>query len=412
MRDAKTPGWGALAGIRVLDFTQMLSGPYCAMLLADQGADVIKIESSQGDTTRINGPFLSGDSEEVFGGYFTSVNRNKRSVVLDLKSPKGVEAVLRLVDTAHVVVENFRSGVMERLGLSYETLSERNPAIVYATIRGFGDRRSGESPYDSWPAYDVVAQAMGGLMGITGPDPDTPVKIGPGVGDILPGTMAAFGILAALLNSRTTGKGQFVDVAMYDAILALCERIVYQHSYSGAVPRPEGNGHPLFAPFGLFRAADGWVAIAVPSDSFWQILSEIMGAPELAEDERFSKKLARGRHRDIINGIVGSWVARHGKAELAEILGGKVPFGPVNTIEDIFADPHVEARGMLARVDLPGVETQAVVANTPIKLSSTPGGVHFAPPRLGEHTDEVLSGIGFSQAEILQACGRTKAEAK
>jgi crotonobetainyl-CoA:carnitine CoA-transferase CaiB-like acyl-CoA transferase len=388
----------------------MLSGPYCSMLLADQGAEVIKVESRQGDTTRINGPFLSQDPQELFGGYFSSVNRNKKSIVLDLKSPEGVEAVLRLVDTSHVVVENFRSGVMDRLGLGYERLRDRNPAIVYATIRGFGDGRSGKSPYDSWPAYDVVAQAMGGLMGITGPDADTPIKVGPGVGDIFPGTMAAFGILAALLNARSSGRGQFVDVAMYDAILALCERIVYQHSYAGAVPRPEGNSHPLFAPFGLFRAADGWVALAVPSDSFWQILTSIMGVAELASDERFARKLTRGRNKVQVNEIVGAWVAKRTKAELAELLGGKVPFGPVNTIEDIFSDPHVEARGMLAKIELPEIEAPAVVVDTPIKLSSTPGGVNRRPPFLGEHTYEILSDIGFSDDEIGRARGEAEAE--
>jgi formyl-CoA transferase len=222
--------------------------------------------------------------------------------------------------------------------------------------------------------------------------------------------MAAFGILAALLNARSSGRGQFVDVAMYDAILALCERIVYQHSYAGAVPRPEGNSHPLFAPFGLFRAADGWVALAVPSDSFWQILTSIMGVAELASDERFARKLTRGRNKVQVNEIVGAWVAKRTKAELAELLGGKVPFGPVNTIEDIFSDPHVEARGMLAKIELPEIEAPAVVVDTPIKLSSTPGGVNRRPPFLGEHTYEILSDIGFSDDEIGRARGEAEAE--
>lgn len=392
--------WGALQDVRVIDMTRMLSGPFCTMLLGDQGAEVIKVESFDGDTTRGHGPYRDDDPAHELGGYFQSVNRNKKSIVLDLKDEQAREVVRRLVKTADVLVENFRSGVMERLGLGYESLRAINPRLVYAAIRGFGDPRSGGSPYDDWPAYDVVAQAMGGLIGITGPGPGSHVKIGPGIGDILPGTMAAFGVLAALHQARATGEGQFVDIAMYDAILALCERIVYQHSFAGVVPQPEGNAHPFFSPFGLYEARDGWVTIACPNDGFWYELARRMGREDLIEDPRTKLKVSRARNREFVNGLVSEWTRARTKRELSETLGGHVPFGPVHTVADIFADPHVRARGMLAEVEHPGSDRKSVVAGTPIHLSATPGGVRRRAPYHGEHTVAVLCELGFGDAEI------------
>jgi crotonobetainyl-CoA:carnitine CoA-transferase CaiB-like acyl-CoA transferase len=398
--------WGALHDVRVIDMTRMLSGPFCTMLLADQGAEVIKVESFDGDTTRGHGPYRDDDPRQEFGGYFQSVNRNKKSIVLDLKNAQSRDILRRLVHTADVLVENYRSGVMERLGLGYEQLREINPRLVYGAIRGFGDPRSGKSPYDDWPAYDVVAQAMGGLMGITGMGPNEHVKIGPGIGDILPGTMASFGILCALHRARATGEGQFVDVAMYDAILALCERIVYQYSFSGKVPQPEGNGHPFFSPFGLYPASDGWITIACPNDGFWEKLARIMGRDDLVEDPRTKLKVSRAKHSTFVNGLVAEWTKSRSKAELARLLGGQVPFGPVQTVADIFADPHVRARGMLAEVPHPGSNRPSIVAGTPIRLSETPGGVRERAPYFGEHTRAVLSQLGYSDDEIRKFCER------
>lgn len=401
------PNSGALRGVRVIDFTRMLSGPFCTMILADQGAEVIKVESFEGDTTRGHGPYRPDDEEHLFGGYFQSVNRNKKSIVIDLKSEGGKEVIRRLVRTADVLVENFRPDVMDRLGLGWDKLRAINPKLVYAAIRGFGDPRSGESPYAYWPAYDVVAQAMGGLMGITGPDPDHPMKIGPGIGDILPGTMAAFGIVTALRHADLAGEGQFLDVAMYDAILSLCERAVYRFSFAGKISEPEGNEHPIFVPFGLFRCRDGWVAIGCPNDNFWRKLAPLIGAPELVEDERCATKAARARNRTFVNDVVAGWLSGRTKQEIAAVLGGKVPFGPVNTVENIFDDPHVRARGMLAEVQHPGSDKPSIVVGTPIRLEGTPGGVRHRAPYLGEHTDPVLTELGFEQAEIdamRQAC--------
>ncbi len=387
---------GALAGLRVVDLTQMLAGPFCTQILADHGADVIKVEAMTGDGTRVTGPFCADDTLKDFGGYFQSVNRNKRSIALDLKTGTGREILHRLIDDADVVVENFRAGVMERLGLSYETLRETNPRLVYGTVRGFGDPRSGESPYAQWPAYDVVSQAMGGMMGITGPDRDTPTKIGPGVGDTVPALMLCIGILAAVSRARDTGQGQFVDVAMTDAVLAMCERIVYQTSYTGMVPAPEGNRHPLLCPFGVFRASDGHVSIACATDAFWEKLAVAIGRPDMAQAPAFATNAARVQHQQQVIDAIEAFTTVRTKDEIGAALGGKVPFGPVYTSTEIFADPHDAVREMLVEVEQPGSATPVKIAGVPIKLSETPGAVRRRAPMLGEHTDEILGGIGYA----------------
>lgn len=391
---------GALADVRVLDLTQMLAGPYCTMMLADQGAEVVKIEPVDGDPTRQFGPFLADDTLRAFGGYFQSTNRNKESLALDLKAPEGRDLFLALADGADVVVENFRAGVMDRLGLGYETLAARNPRLVYAAIRGFGDPRTGASPYVDRPAFDVVAQAMGGAMSITGPDAATTLKIGPGVGDIFPATLAAFGILAALHHARATGQGQFVDVAMYDGIVAMCERIVYQYSYTGRAPAPEGNQHPILCPFGTFPALDGAVTIGCPRDSFWRELVAAMGRPELADDPRFLTNNDRLAHMAETVALVEAWTRPRSKAQIAAALDGRVPFGPVNTAADIYADPHIAARGMLTQVEHPGSPTPVTIADTPVRMTATPGGVHRRAPLPGEDTDAVLDRLGLSPETI------------
>jgi crotonobetainyl-CoA:carnitine CoA-transferase CaiB-like acyl-CoA transferase len=377
---------GILSGIRVLDFSRMLSGPYCTMMLADHGAEVIKIESPEGDTSRSNGPWRPDDAEHDWSGYFVSLNRSKKSIVLDLKSAEAKAQIRDLVLSSHVLVENFRPGVMERLGLGYEDLAKENPALVYATIRGFGDPRSGESPYASWPSYDVVAQAMGGLMSMTGADRDHPMKTGPGIGDVFAGMMLAFAIVSAVRHAEKTGKGQFVDIAMYDAMLSLCERLVYLYDMEGKIAEPAGNGHPLLAPFGLFPAADGWVSIGVVDDAFWRELARIMERPDLVADARLASKPGRRAHTAEVNEAVSAWTRRHSKTELAALLGGRLPFGPVNDARDIFADPHIAARAMIAKVPHAdaGRKGWRVAAN-PIRFSLTPAPAPTTPPRLGEH---------------------------
>jgi len=405
-RDTK----GALAGVLVIDFTQMLSGPFAAMMLADQGARVIKVEPPGGDRTRKFGPFKPGQltmADGGYGGYFASTNRNKEGLCVDLKSPEGREVILRLAAKADIVIENFRAGVMERLGLGYETLAKINPRLVYGAIRGFGDARTGKSPYGEWPAYDVVAQAMGGIMGITSTEAGgQPTKIGPGVGDIVPAMQCAFGLVSALYRAKATGVGQFVDVAMVDGVLALCERIVFQHGIDGTVPGPEGNSHPLLCPYGLFPSKDGWVAIGCPHDDFWALLARRMGREDLAEDERYRTTPQRLERRAEVEGAVSAWTAARTKSEIAAALGGKVPFGPVLRVDEIFADGHTAARGMLAKVELPGVpDHPLVIADTAVKMTGTPGGVRFRAPLVGEHTERVLGDVGYTAAEIAALTG-------
>jgi len=392
--------FGALAGLKIIDLTQMLAGPYTTMMLADHGAEVIKIEPPRGDMTRPNGPYRTDDKQRTHGGYFQSVNRNKKSVVLDLKSEAGREAFLKLVASADVVVENFRPGVMDKLGLSYETLCTDNPKLVYGALSGFGDPKTGLSPYVDWPAFDVVAQAMGGIMAITGAKGGAPTKIGPGVGDIIPGMMLAFGILAALHSARETGQGQFIDVAMTDGVLAVCERMIYQHSVRGEVAVPQGDGHPFLCPFGQFPAADGYVTIAAPAQPHFNNLCQRLDAPELAEDPRFTSAEARSKNQAELTTLLDEVTRKFTKAELATRLGGHVPFGPVMQMDEIAADPHYAARAMIETIEQPGSSEPIQVAGVPVKMTQTPGGVHMRGPYLGEHTEAVLRAAGVSDAEI------------
>lgn len=380
---------GPLDGLRVLDLTQVLSGPYTTMLLADMGADVIKVEPPTGDVARLWGPFPQGAAGgSPYGGYFASINRNKRSVTLDLKDPDDQQVLWELIAKADVLVENFRSGVMDRFGFSYEIIHERHPAIVYACIRGFGDPRTGKSPYDDWPAFDIIAQAMGGILGVTGIDAEHPVKVGPGVGDIFPAALAATGILAAVRHAEHTGEGQLVDVGMYDAVLSLTERIVYQYSLTGNDPEPQGNTHPLLCPYGVVATADGFVALAAPSDHHWRLLSEIMGKPELGTDPDFATNNQRLANSTLTYELVESWSSSRTTAAVVEALAGVIPCGPVNKASDIVNDPHVAVRDMVVTVEHPdGADMQ--IAGSPVKFSATTRGAFTRAPLLGEHSRDV-----------------------
>ncbi|HKF19770.1 MAG TPA: CoA transferase [Candidatus Dormibacteraeota bacterium] len=391
-----TPHTGPLRGLRVIDLTQALAGPFCTMLLADLGADVVKVEPPSGDMTRSNGPFTDEDTERAYGGYFASINRNKRSVVLDLKTEFGKVAFLRLVEKADAVVENARVRVMDRLGVGWDSLRPLNPRLVYGAIRGFGDPRSGESPYVDWPAFDVVAQAMGGIVSMTGSPEGQTFRCGASVGDIYPATLAALGTTAALLHAHRSGEGQFLDVAMYDGVLALCEAMVYRYSYSGRVTGPAGNGHPALAPFDIVPTADGSCAIAAPTEKHWEVLCQVIGMPGLVRDERTSSNPARVANGDFVRGVITGWTAQRTTAAVVAALRGRVPVGPVQTARDVFADPHAWARGMLVEVAQPDGSRPVVLAGPPIKLTRTPAGVYRRAPRLGEHTAEVLAEVGLA----------------
>lgn len=387
---------GPLTDVRIVDLTQALAGPFCTMLLADLGADVVKVEPPEGDFTRYGGPFTKGDTERTCGGFFASVNRSKRSIVLDLKKPADREVLLELVDTADALVENLRPGVMDRLDLSYETLAARKPSLVYGAVRGFGDPRTGASPYMDWPAFDVVAQAMSGLVATTG-EPGTPgTRIGPAIGDLYPATLLALGITAAVHHARRTGQGQFVDVAMYDALVALCEDTVYRWSYWERVDTPTGNHHPIHIPFGIFPTKDGACAVAAPTNH-WPVLCEILGRPDLVDDPRTRTNRDRHANRELVDGLITEWTSARTTAEVVAELGGRVPVGPVNTNRDLFEDPHLRARDMLVEIETPGATRPTTFANTAIKLTATPGGVSRRPPRLGEHTEEILAELRGSR---------------
>jgi len=374
---------GPLEGVRIVDLTAALAGPFCTMVLCDLGAEVIKVEPPRGDVTRHVGPFPA-DAPDGLGGYFQSINRGKRSVVLDLKSDDGRAEFFNLVKTADVLVENFGPGVVDRLGIGYAAVHQVNPKLVYGTLTGFGSAWAGESPYINWPAMDVTTQAMAGALSITGTEDGAPVKIGPGVGDIFPGTLLAVGVLAALRHADRTGEGQQVDIAMYDSILALCERIVYQYSFTGQVPHPIGNTHPILTPFDVLPVKDGYIAVAATTQPRWARLCEIMGRPELITDPRFDAESARSANRHAIRQILEGWTAELTCEQLSELLGGKVPFGPLNDVADIFADKHAWIRNMLVEVESPGSQKPAIIAGSPIKFSATP------PPALtrGPYLDE------------------------
>ncbi|MPY94856.1 MAG: CoA transferase [Acidimicrobiia bacterium] len=379
---------GPLQGVRVIDVTQAIAGPWCTMMLGDLGADVIKVEPPAGDSQRFLGPYTKDDEERAYGGAYATYNRNKRGIVLDLSQEADKATLLRLVDGADALVENSRAGVLDRLGLGYEVLHARNPRLVYGAVRGFGDPRSGASPYGEWPAYDVVAQAMGTLVSMNGTASGEELKVGPFVGDIYPGTVAAVAMVAALFHARATGEGQFVDVGMVDAIMALSEFGVMRWSYMGRTTPPTGNQAPFSAPFDIFATKDGSAAIAAPGDHQWATFCQCIGREDLIADPRCAKARERVRNRDFVDEVVGGWAAERTTAEIVEVLGGLVPVGPVRKPAELIDDPHAAARQMLVAVPQPSARP-TVQVNTPMRFSATPAGVHRRAPRLDEHGEEV-----------------------
>ncbi len=394
-----TNATGPLAGVRIIDCTHALAGPWMGMMLADLGADVIKVESPKGDMTRTAGPYTLEDTEHAYGAGFANYNRNKRGVMLDLTTAEGKEKFFKLVDTADALVENMRAGVMDSLGVGWEVLHERNPRLVYGAVRGFGDPRSGASPYVDWPAYDVVAQSMGGLVATNGSGPDDKHLVGPFIGDMFPGTLGAMGVVAALFHAQRSGEGQFVDVAMVDAVMALSETGVTRYTTAGRRENPpSGNRNRYVVPFDVFKTKDGLVAIAAPSDNHWRELAVIIGKPEWATDEKAATAVARYKNREPIDEALAQWTAERTKAEVLDALGGKVPCGPVNEPGDLFDDPHVAAREMLVAVEQP-VGRPIVQIAPPIRMSATPPGIYRRAPRLGEHNEEVMAEVDELRGE-------------
>ncbi|WP_324758607.1 succinyl-CoA:mesaconate CoA-transferase [Haloarcula montana] len=379
---------GALADLRVLDLTQVLAGPYCTMLLADMGADVVKIERPGGDLIRSNPPYAEDPESEAYGGYFQSVNRGKRSLELDLRTDEDRDAFHSLVERADVVVENFKAGTMERFDCGYETLREHNPQLIYSSIRGFGDPRTGETERQGQPSFDLIAQALGGVMEITGQEDGPPTKVGPGVGDLFTAALNAVGILAAVHHRERTGEGQYVDTAMYDAMISLCERTVYQYSCDGEAPTRQGNSHPTLFPYDAFETADGYAVVAAFSDGHWQTLCEAMERPDLAAE--YPDAASRLANRDHLRAAIAAWTRQHETDAVVDLLDGRVPAAPIQTTADIFEDPHVHARDMLADVSQPGVDAEMTVAGSPIKMTETMPEPRGRAPKLDEHRAELL----------------------
>ncbi|MET0276040.1 MAG: CoA transferase, partial [Acidimicrobiia bacterium] len=331
------------------------------------------------------------DAEHHFGGYFASINRNKRSVILDLKDASDRERLLRLVDGADVLVENYRAGVMDKLDPSYELIHELNPKLVYAAIRGFGDPRTGSGPYTDWPAFDIVAQSMSGFVSYTGTIDRQLVASGPSIGDLYPATMCAVAVLGGLHHARATGIGQFVDVGMMDSMMALCESMVWRYSYTGEVQAPRGTEHPSLCPFEIYRTADGSCAIAAPGPGHWRELCTVIGREDLIDTDETRSARRRVANRPMVRDAIEAWTGARSTSVVVEALAGRVPVGPVNNAPTLIDDPHVRAREMLVAVDHPGSERPVLTPNTPIRYATTPGGVYRRAPMLGEHTDEVFA---------------------
>ncbi|HDL89755.1 MAG TPA: CoA transferase [Thermodesulforhabdus norvegica] len=385
-----------LAGVKVLDLSRVLAGPYCSMMLGDLGADVIKVERPKvGDETREWGPPEAGGES----AYYLCVNRNKRSITVDLKSPEGQEIIRRLAKRSDIVLENYKVGTLQRFGLGYEDLKRVNPSIIYCSITGFGQN----GPYKDRPGYDFIIQGMGGIMSITGEPDGPPMKVGVAIVDITAGLFACSAILAALYHREKTGKGQYIDIALLDAMVAWLANVGSNYLVSGEIPKRYGNAHPNIVPYEPFKTKDGtYINIGVGNDRQWKKFCEIAGLEHLADDPRFATNPQRVIHRkELIPIIAEKMLERTADEWLSELEKNKIPCGPINTLDRVFSDPQVLARQMVVEVPHPTASSVKLVAS-PMKLSETPCTVERHPPLLGEHTDEVLKEIGYSDDDIRQ----------
>ncbi|MDM0111814.1 CoA transferase [Variovorax sp. J22R133] len=386
---------GALSGLRILDLTRVLAGPFCTMMLADMGAEVIKIEQpGKGDDTRHFAPFQNGES-----AYYMNLNRGKKGVTLDLKG-EGREIFLELVKKADVVVENYRPGTMDKLGLGYETLKDINPGLVYAAVSGFGDT----GPYRLRPGYDIIAQAMGGLMSTTGWPGGEPTRSGTAMGDVLAGLSVTIGLLAALRHRDQTGVGQKVDVALVDSVVASLEIITQIYLADGRVPERIGNRYESCYPYDSFAASDGSVVIAAANDKLWRLVCGAIGQASLADDERFDTNAKRVQRHAQIKTLIEEWTRTRRVDDIVDaMLAVGVPASPINTVDRLVTDPHIAvAREMFVDVEHP-TAGKTKLTGAHIKLSATPARLRTPAPRLGEHNDSVLGGLLGLPSERLQA---------
>ncbi|HEX5768503.1 MAG TPA: CoA transferase [Burkholderiales bacterium] len=384
---------GPLAGVKVLELAQIMAGPTCGIMLADLGADVIKVERIPGgdDTRHMDRPSVRGESAS-----FMAMNRNKRGIALNLKLPAAQEALKRMAVRADVLTENYRKGTMEKLGLGYQTLKNVNPALIYCSISGYG--RTG--PYADKGGYDLIAQGMSGLMSVTGEPGRAPAKSGGPVCDINAGLLGALGVVSAYVHRLKTGEGQLVDTSLFEAGVQQMYWQAAIYFATGEPPGPTGSAHILSAPYQAFRTADGWVTIGGANQANWERLVRVLNAPQLLQDARFASNAERMKHlqalTESLNAILRAWKS---KDLIKALEAAGVPCGPINSIADVAADPHALAREMVVELEHPRAgRTRAL--GLPIKLSRTPGKVTRPAPTFGQHTREVLAEFGFSAAEI------------
>lgn len=380
-----------LEGLKVVDLTSALNGPFCTMTLADYGADVIKVEPVHGDQCRTWGPMdpKSGDS-----GFFAQINRNKKSTTLNLKSEKGREMLYDLVRDADILVENYKGGVTKKLKIDYETIRQINPRIIYGSSSGFGQY----GPITHRPCYDIVAQAMGGMLNLTGYKETDPVKVGPSVADHVAGIYLTVGILMALYYREKTGEGQQVDISMVDTIFSLLENNIPYYTVGGIVPERMGNVDSTIAPFDVYPCKDGFVALGVGNDPMWERFCGIIGHPELLEDPRYKTNVSRfENYEPDLKKVLSDWCRQYTKAEIEQIMDeSSIPCGPVLTVKEAIEHPHIQAREMIVHSKHPtigDIQIQGCV----IKMSKTPGSVETPAPLLGEHNCEIF---GLTPEEV------------
>ena len=393
---------GALAGVRVIDLTRVLAGPYCTQLLGDLGADVIKIErpGTGDDTRKFAPPFLKDENgkETSESAYFMCANRNKRSVAVDLTKPEGQATVRRLILEADAVVENFKTGDLARYGLGYDDLKGANPRLVYCSVTGFGQT----GPYAERPGYDFLIQGMGGVMSITGAPDGEPQKVGVPIADLMAGMFAGVAVCAALRHAAVTGQGQYIDIGMLDTTVAWLANAGMNYLYAGDLGRL-GNAHPNIVPYQVFQTADGHIIVAIGNDTQFQRFCDFAGCPELATDERFATNDARVRNRDqLVPALETVFEAQPSVHWLEGLEPLKIGCGPINNLAEVFADPHVVARGMVTEIPhsaLGGAPAKLIAS--PLRLSETPVRYRRHPPQLGEHTETVLRDLlGMDDVEL------------
>ncbi|MEJ2262148.1 MAG: CaiB/BaiF CoA-transferase family protein [Anaerolineales bacterium] len=385
---------GALEDIRVLDCTRILAGPYCTMMLGDLGAEVIKIEQPGiGDGSRQWGPpWVESES-----AYYLSVNRNKKSLTLNFKHPQGQAIFKKLAAEADVLVENFLPGTMQRMGLDYEALSTNNPGLIYCSLTGYGQN----GPYRDRPGFDFMIQAQGGIMSVTGPVEGPPYKVGVAIVDITAGLFANSAILAALHHRERTGEGQYIDIALLDAQIGWLVNQAHNYFATGATPERFGNAHPNIVPYEVFRAQDGYLALAIGTDAQYERFCELVPCPELWEDERFQTNAGRVEHREVLIPRLQALIGERRLSEWLDLLSGnRIPAAPINDIPTLLKDPQVAARRMVQTISHP-VLGEVQQLGPVAKFSHTPARVRSAPPLLGEHTDSILSQeLGYSKEDI------------